>query len=73
MLKYKMGLAKYEMLASNSENSAEPLKVKVEGNGIVIGIPSNLVNGTKYMIAVEDEKNTQYLDRTGWYTVNLFR
>ncbi len=71
-VKVQNGMANYEMLASNSENSAEPLKVKVEGNGIVIGIPSNLVNGNKYMIAVEDEKNNQYLDRTGWYTVNLF-
>ena len=71
-VKVQNGMANYEMLASNSENSAEPLKVKVEGNGIVIGIPSNLINGNKYMIAVEDEKNNQYLDRTGWYTVNLF-
>jgi LmbE family N-acetylglucosaminyl deacetylase len=71
-IKVQYGKAKYEMLASNSVNSAEPVKVKIEENVIVIGIPSNLFNSTKYMIAVEDEKNDQYLDRTGWYTVNLF-
>jgi hypothetical protein len=64
------GTAKYEMLTNNSE-SVEPLKVKVKGNGIIIGIPSNLFTDTKYMISVDSMRNNQYLDRAGWYTINL--
>jgi len=64
------GTGKYEMLTNNSE-SVEPLKVKVKRNGIIIGIPSNLFTDTKYMISVDSMRNNQYLDRAGWYTINL--
>jgi LmbE family N-acetylglucosaminyl deacetylase len=67
------GTAKYEMLASNSEHSSKPLEIKIKGNGIIIGIPSNLFTNTKYMISVDSMKNNQYLYRDGWYTINLQR
>lgn len=66
------GTAKYEMLANNSAY-VQPLEVKVKGNGIIIGIPSNLFTDTKYMISVDAMKNSQYLDRAGWYTINIVR
>ena len=59
------------MLASNSLKS-DSLKVKVNDNGIIIGIPSNLLlNDQKFMLSVDDMRNNQFLDRTGWYTVNI--
>ncbi len=70
-VKVQNGTANYELLASNSKFSKEPLKVKVKGDVIVVGIPFNLLNDTKSMITVDSMKNGQYLDRTGWYTINL--
>ncbi len=70
------GTAKYEMISNNSESEG-PLQVKVKGNGIIIGIPSNLFTGTKYMISVDSTRNVdamrigQYLDRAGFYTFDL--
>jgi len=64
------GTANYEILANNSE-SAQPLEVIVKGKEIIIGIPSNLFTDSKYMISVDSMKNGQYLDRAGWYTINL--
>ena len=70
------GTAKYEILSNNTLSKGQ-LEVKVKGNGIVIGIPSNLFTNTKYMISVDDMRNYetmrlgQYLDRAGFYTFNL--
>jgi hypothetical protein len=72
-IRVQNGTAKYEMLASNSEYSSKPLEIKIKGNGIIIGIPSNLFTNTKYMISVDSMKNNQYLYRDGWYTINLQR
>jgi hypothetical protein len=58
-------------MASNSVYSKQPIPVKIKGSGIVIGIPSNLLNGTKYMVCVDSKRNNQYIDRIGWYTVNV--
>ncbi len=69
-VKVQNGTCKYVMLASNSLKS-DSLKVKVNDNGIIIGIPSNLLNDQKYMLSVDDMRNNQFLDRTGWYTVNI--
>ena len=70
------GTAEYEILSNNTLSKGQ-LEVKVKGNGIVIGIPSNLFTNTKYMISVDDMRNYetmrlgQYLDRAGFYTFNL--
>ena len=69
-VKVQNGTGNYVMLASNSLKS-DSLKVKVNDNGIIIGIPSNLLNDQKYMLSVDDMRNNQFLDRTGWYTVNI--
>ena len=69
-VKVQHGKAKYFKLANNSE-SEYPLKVKVKKNGIIIGMPSSLFKGTKYMISVDSMKKNQYIDRAGWYTFNL--
>jgi len=69
-VKVQHGKATYLKLANNSE-SENPLEVKVKKNGIIIGMPSNLFNGTKYMVSVDSMRNNQYIDRAGWYTFNL--
>ena len=69
-VKVQHGKATYLKLANNSE-SENPLEVKVKKNGIIIGMPSNLFNGTKYMVSVDSMRNNQYNDRAGWYTFNL--
>ena len=69
-IQVKNGNVNYLMIANNSE-IVEPLEVKVNENGIIIGMPSNLFNDTKYMISVDAMRNNQYLDRAGWYTINL--
>jgi hypothetical protein len=70
-IKVQHGHASYLDMASNSVYSKQPIPVKIEGSGIIIGIPSNLLNGTKYMISVDSKRNNQYVDRAGWYTVNV--
>jgi hypothetical protein len=66
------GTATYEIPSSNSKYSKVPLKVIVKDNGIIIGIPYNLFdNDKKFMISVDDTRNNQYIDRTGWYTINV--
>ncbi len=69
-IKVQHGKAHYLKLANNSE-SEYPLKVKVKKNRIIIGMPSTLFNGTKYMICVDSMRKNQYIDRAGWYTINL--
>jgi hypothetical protein len=70
-IKVQHGHAFYLDMASNSVYSKQPIPVKIEGSGIIIGIPSNLINGTKDMICVESSKDNQYIDRIGYYTVNV--
>ena len=65
------GSAHYLIYDNSSLYSNEPIKLKFKGNGIIIGIPSSLFNSPKYMISVDDEQNTKYVDRTGWYTLIL--
>lgn len=69
-IQVKNGNVNYLLLANNSE-IVEPLVVKVKGNRIIIGMPSNLFNDTKYMISVDTMRNNQYIDRASWYTINL--
>ncbi len=69
-IKVQHGRAHYLKLANNSE-SEYPLKVKVKKNGIIIGIPSSMFNGTKFMMSVDSMRKNQYIDRAGWYTINL--
>jgi LmbE family N-acetylglucosaminyl deacetylase len=64
------GKAKYLKMANNSE-TAYPLEVKVKGKGIILGMPSDLFNATKYMISVDAMRNNRYIDRAGWYTFNI--
>jgi LmbE family N-acetylglucosaminyl deacetylase len=70
-IKVQHGHASYINMASNSVYSKQPLKVKIVGSGIIIAIPSSLFNGTKYMVSVDSKRNNQYVDRAGWYTVNM--
>ena len=70
-IKVQHGRANYLNMASNSVYSNKPLQIKIERSGIIIGIPSNLLNGTKYMVSVDSRRNNQYVDRVGWYTVNV--
>ena len=64
------GTAKYQIISDNSESTG-PLEVKVIGNGIIVGIPSSMFTNTKYMIGIDAMKNSKYLDRAGFYTLNL--
>jgi LmbE family N-acetylglucosaminyl deacetylase len=70
-IKVQHGHASYLNMASNSVYPKYPIKAKIEGSGIIIAIPSNLLNGTKYMVSVDSKRNNQYVDRAGWYTVNV--
>jgi LmbE family N-acetylglucosaminyl deacetylase len=70
-IKVQNGHASYLNMASNSVYSKQPLKVKIVGSGIIIAIPSKMFNGTKYMVSVDSKRNNQYIDRAGWYTVNI--
>lgn len=70
-IKVQYGHAEYLDMASNSVYSKQPIPVKIEGSRIVIGIPSNLLYGSKYMVCVDSKRNNQYIDRIGWYTVNV--
>ena len=69
-IKVQHGRAHSLKLANNSE-SEYLLKVKVKKNGIIIGIPSSMLNGTKFMMSVDSMRKNQYIDRAGWYTINL--
>ena len=57
------------MLASNSLKS-DSLKVKIKDNGILQGYPQIYYLIT-YMLSVDDMRNNQFLDRTGWYTIKI--
>ena len=70
-IRVQHGHAEYLDMASNSVYSNNPILVKIEGSGIVIGIPSNLLYGSKYMVSVDSMRNNQYVDRAGWYTLNI--
>ena len=70
-IKVQSGHANYLDMASNSVYSQQQIPVKIEGSGIIIGIPSNLLYGTKYMVSVDSKRKNQYVDRAGWYTVNV--
>ena len=70
-IKVQHGHANYLDMASNSVNLKQSLQVKIEGSGIIIAIPSNLLNGNKYMVSVDSKRNNDYVDRAGWYTVNV--
>ena len=70
-IKVQYGHAHYLDMAYNSVYSKQPIPVKIKGSRIVIGIPSNLLNGTKYMVCVDSKRNNQFIDRIGWYTVNV--
>ena len=70
-IKVQHGHANYLNMASNSVYSNKPLQIKIEGSGIIIGIPSKLLNSPKYMVSVDSRRNNQYVDRAGWYTVNV--
>jgi len=72
-IRVQHGHAEYLDMASNSVYSNNPILVKIEGSGIVIGIPSNLLYGSKYMVSVDSMRNNQYVDRAGWYTLNIRR
>ena len=70
-IRVQHGHATYLNMASNSIISNQPVLLKFKKSGIIIGIPSNMMNGTKYMISVDSMKNSKYVDRAGWYTVNV--
>ena len=70
-IKVQDGRAIYLDMASNSVYSKHSIPVKIEEYGIVIGIPSNLINGTKDMVCVDSSKDNQYVDKIGWYTINV--
>jgi LmbE family N-acetylglucosaminyl deacetylase len=70
-IKVQDGHATYLNMASNSNISNQPVQLKFKKSGIIIGIPSNMISGTKYMISVDSMKNGKYVDRAGWYTVNV--
>jgi LmbE family N-acetylglucosaminyl deacetylase len=70
-VKVQNGRAEYLKISKNSAHSLEPLKVKVTENSILIGLPSSLFKDKKFMLNVDDMKGGAYLDRTGYYTVDV--
>ncbi len=65
------GSARYVIYDNSSLSSTAPIKLKFKGNGIIIGIPSSLFTAPKYMIGADTQQNQEFIDKTGWYTVNL--
>jgi LmbE family N-acetylglucosaminyl deacetylase len=61
------GKINYYMPSSNGINP--PLIVRVSDNGIIVGIP-DMSNFNSYMIDVETSNGTDYVDRSGYFTVN---
>ena len=65
------GNAYYKIISQNSVRSNLQIKTVVKHNGVIVGIPSNLINSKKIMVNVDVLNKQGIVDRTAWSTVNI--
>jgi len=67
---FEMSNGKPNFYMPSNDSISPHLIIRSNNDGIVIGIPG-MINFDKYMIDVESSNGTQYLDRTGYFNVNV--
>ncbi|AEG18490.1 PIG-L deacetylase family protein [Methanobacterium paludis] len=65
------GKASYEMFSQNSVKSHLKIKTVVKHDGVIVEIPSNIINSKKIMISADVMNQQGMVDRTAWRTVNI--
>ena len=65
------GTAHYTMVSQNSVESSLKIKTVFKKNGIIVGIPTDLINNNKFMINVDILTAQCAIDTTAWRTVNV--
>ena len=65
------GRANYQMISQNSVKSNLKIKTIVKHNGIIIGIPSSMINSNQFMINADVSNKQGIVDTTAWRTVDI--
>lgn len=65
------GSVSYGMPSYNSVHPVIPTFLKIKNNAIIIGFPSNTLDGNTYMISADDSDGRDSVDNTGWLTLNI--
>ena len=70
-IQVRNGTAYYTMVSQNSVKSNLPIKTVSKKNGIIVGIPTDLINSNKFMINADVLIPQCAIDTTAWRTVNV--